>query len=256
MKKIDPRSYLIVALDVGSSAEALELVDRLKSSVGYFKIGLQLFTSEGPDVVARVKDSGGGVFLDLKLHDIPNTVAGAVVEAVSHGVDLLTLHTLGGARMMRRAREALDEISTRTPVPRLLGVTVLTSMDAEELENIGIRDSIPDAVLRLARLARNCGMDGLVCSPRELTRLQNEGIRDLFYVTPGIRPADTSADDQKRITTPRDAIRMGARHIVVGRPIVRADRPEKAAARILRDIESGLQYRDSGYNDQDGGPPG
>jgi len=206
---------LIVALDVPSGKEMEEALERLPDRIEWYKVGLELFCAEGPNILVPLKKRNKKIFLDLKLHDIPNTVANAVIEAASHGIDMLTLHTLGGMKMMRRANEVLEGIKKNgQPVPQLLGVTVLTSMDTNELENIGFNFSIPDLVLKLALLAQETGMDGLVCSPKELTRLQEEGIRDLFFVTPGIRPSGASADDQKRITTPQDAISMGARHRV------------------------------------------
>lgn len=246
MKVDQLKNHLIVALDVPSGHEALGLVEKLKSIVGYFKIGLQLYTSQGPEIIQKVKKSGCGVFLDLKLHDIPNTVANAVTEAAALGIDMLTLHTLGGEKMMTRAGEIVMELSAKgKPAPSLLGVTVLTSMDSEELSKVGFKHSIPDLVLRLARLAQRSGLDGLVCSPQELTRLNKEGITELFFVTPGIRPSDTSADDQKRIMTPKEAVLLGARHLVIGRPIIKANDPAEAAERILFEIEQGLKARKS-----------
>ena len=237
-RKRDPRDYLIVAMDVPGRKEALKLAEELSGRVGYFKIGLQLFTACGPDIVRDITGLGGKVFLDLKLHDIPNTVAKAVVEASRLQVSLLTLHTLGGARMMQAAAAAAKEAAETLGVvpPRLLGVTILTSMDQEEADRVGLSEPIDKMVLKLARLAESSGLDGIVCSPLELDTLAANRPGDLFFVTPGIRPAGADVNDQSRITTPGQAVAKGARHLVVGRPITQADSPADAADRIVKEI--------------------
>jgi orotidine-5'-phosphate decarboxylase len=238
-----PRDYLIVALDVPGRKEAMKLAEELSGRVGYFKIGLQLFTACGPDIVRDINKLGGRVFLDLKLHDIPNTVAKAVYEAARMEVSLLTLHTLGGGKMMsaaaKSAREAAETLGV-TP-PRLLGVTILTSMDQEEASKVGLSDPIAKTVLKLARLAESSGIDGIVCSPLELETLSADRPGDLFFVTPGIRPAGSDINDQSRITTPAEAVAKGARHLVVGRPITQADNPAQAADRIVAEIAGACQ---------------
>ena len=235
---MDPRDYLIVALDVPGRDEAVGLAEKLAGKVGYFKIGLQLFTAYGPEIVRSIKAMGGRVFLDLKLHDIPNTVARAVNEATRLEVSLLTVHALGGPGMMSAAATAAREASTAlgVPAPRLLGVTILTSMDQDEAGRIGLSEPIDQMVLRLARLAEHSGMDGVVCSPLELETLGAGLNGDLFFVTPGIRPAGADLNDQSRITTPGRAVAGGARHLVVGRPITRAADPAEAASRIVEEI--------------------
>ena len=245
-RKKDPRDYLIVAIDLPGRKEALKLAEELTDRVGYFKIGLQLFTACGPDIVRDITGLGGKVFLDLKLHDIPNTVAKAVAEAARLQVSLLTLHTLGGARMMqagaRAAREAAETLGVVPP--RLLGVTILTSMDQEEAGLVGLSEPINKMVLKLARLAESSGLDGIVCSPLELETLAADRPGNLFFVTPGIRPAGADANDQSRITTPAQAVAKGARHLVVGRPITQADNPADAADRIVEEISLALAIDD------------
>jgi orotidine-5'-phosphate decarboxylase len=237
----DGAERLIVALDVFDREKALSLVTSLSGRVGYFKVGLQLFSACGPSIVHSIKEMGGRVFLDLKLHDIPNTVGLAVTEAVRMGVDLITLHTLGGANMMRQARQVLDQIAGTTSTPtRLLGVTVLTSMDDVQAKAVGLRGNVEQQVLRLARLAHSCGIHGIVCSPLELMRLTKEELGDTFFVTPGIRPSGTSTDDQSRVTTPAEAIALGARYVVVGRPITKANDPADAASLVASEISSAL----------------
>lgn len=238
-QKTDPRDYLIVALDVGEKEKALHLVENLSGKVGYFKIGLQLFTAWGPDIVKDVKSMGGKVFLDLKLHDIPNTVASAIRATACLEVSMLTIHTQGGYRMMAAAAAAAKEEAQKLGItpPRLLGVTILTSIDQEEAGRTGISEPIEERVLRLAGLAEESGIDGIVCSSLELESLRRSKIKDLFFVTPGIRPSGADVNDQSRITTPAQAIAGGARHLVVGRPITNHPRPGEAADRIVDEIE-------------------
>jgi orotidine-5'-phosphate decarboxylase len=231
---------ICVALDVSTLSEAKDLAKRLSPWVGIFKIGSQLFTSEGPRIVEAIQNAGGEVFLDLKYHDIPNTVMQASIVAAKMGVFMFNIHALGGSRMMRTVAERIveeaDKTSTRKPI--LLGITILTSMSAEELRS-DLRIDIPidEYVCHLARLAKGAGLDGVVCSPKELAIIRNACGSDFVLVAPGIRPAwVTTNNDQIRITTPRQAITDGADYIVVGRPITHAESPEIAAERILQEI--------------------
>jgi len=234
----DPREHLIVALDVPSVEPALELVDILKGHVGYFKVGLQLFTSSGPAIVEQILEHDSKVFLDLKLHDIPNTVSNAIGSALNLGVSMLTLHATGGETMLRRAAEVvMGAAENSLVVPRLLGVTILTSMDERQVAGVGLKGPIEDLVLKLAHLADDCGLDGIVCSPQELGRLCGESFDKIFFVTPGIRPEGTSKDDQTRTNTAAGAIQSGARHLVIGRPITQADNPASAAEAIVKEIQ-------------------
>ena len=213
----------------------MAMARRLAGAVGMFKVGSQLFTSEGPQALHRLARLRTPVFLDLKFHDIPNTVAGAVRAAAAlPGVALVNLHALGGTAMMRAAAAALPARRR----PKLIAVTVLTSMDEEDLAALGMGGGVAEQALRLAALAQECGVDGVVCSAREIERLRRECGHDFLLVVPGIRPAWSSADDQKRIVTPAEAVALGADHIVVGRPITRADDPAEAARRILRETVS------------------
>ena len=228
---------LIVALDYSSAAEAMALVDGLEGSCRWFKVGLELYLSAGNGIVAALKQRGYSVFLDLKLHDIPNTVARAVRSVAALGPDLLTVHALGGSAMLAAAREAADSVSG---APRLLAVTVLTSMDEAQLSATGVTASLPDEALLLARLAENAGIEGVVCSPREVARMR-AGLRKPLIVTPGIRPAGAAVADQKRVATPGSAIVDGADYLVVGRPITQAADPAAAAAAILGEIAGALK---------------
>ena len=226
----DARQRLIVAFDVPDLSSALELDRRLGNEVGWVKIGLDLFTAEGPPVVTAFRERGRRVFLDLKLHDIPNTVAGAVKSASRLGVDLLTLHAEGGPAMMRAAVAA--RANTRVS---LLAVTVLTSLDGNEYPGM-YRSAIEDRVLTFAEAAVETGMDGIVASPRELAKLVSFVPSDFARVIPGIRPAGSSTDDQARVATPRAALIAGATHLVVGRPITQASDPAAAARSILEEM--------------------
>jgi orotidine-5'-phosphate decarboxylase len=226
----DARQRLIVAFDVPDLSSALELDRRLGNEVGWVKIGLELFTAEGPPVVIAFRERGRRVFLDLKLHDIPNTVAGAVKSASRLGVDLLTLHAEGGPAMMRAAVAA--RANTRVS---LLAVTVLTSLDGNEYPGM-YRSAIEDRVLTFAEAAVETGMDGIVASPRELAKLVSFVPSDFARVIPGIRPAGSSTDDQARVATPRAALIAGATHLVVGRPITQASDPAAAARSILEEM--------------------
>ena len=239
MNNLEPHEHLIVALDVPSAETALDLVDTLRGRVGYFKIGLQLFTAAGPSFVKRIVERECKVFLDLKLHDIPNTVSRAVEAAVELGVGMLTLHTSGGSTMLKKAQEtAVATAESRgIEAPQLLGVTILTSMDEQQIEQVGFATGINELVPRLAHLADECGLDGIVCSPQELVRLANESFHKLFFVTPGIRPRGAAMDDQARTNTPGQAISDGAQYLVIGRPITQANDPVLAAKEIVKEIE-------------------
>lgn len=226
---------VIAALDVSDADEALQLADRLAGSVGAVKIGKELFVTAGPDIVRRVRATGAEVFLDLKFHDIPNTVAKAVAAATRLDVQMLTIHTSGGAAMMAAAEKAAQETALEcgTPAPLVLGVTVLTSMDTTDLAGIGIAAEPAAQVERLARLAATAGLRGLVCSPLEIARLREVLPAGMKLVTPGIRPAAAATEDQKRVMTPADAIQAGADWLVIGRPITKAEDPRAAAEAIL-----------------------
>ena len=228
----DPREKLIVALDVASAAAAQEIVTAVGASALTYKVGMQLYTAEGPRVVRDLVASGRRVFLDLKYHDIPNTVASAVTEAARLGVRLLTVHASGSEKMLRAAAKAARAVN---PGLIVLGVTVLTSMGEDDLEKIGIREPLVDEVLRLAALALKCGCGGIVTSAREAAAVRRELGRDFAIVTPGVRPAGAGHADQVRVVTPAEAIAAGASHIVVGRPITEAEDPA-AAREILREI--------------------
>jgi len=237
MKRYELAGRIIIALDVKTKAEALALVSQLQEAV-IFKVGLELFTSEGPALIQEIRKLGKKVFLDLKLHDIPNTVAEAVRAGVRHGVSLMTIHASGGSEMMAAAAAAAAEESEKRSIPRplLMGVTVLTSLKDEQLTQVGM--SIPTAsqVLRLARLAVGSGMDGVISSPQEIEALRQEMGRGFLIVTPGIRPAWAAADDQKRIMTPGLAFQKGADYLVIGRPITKAPSPAEAFIRIIEEL--------------------
>jgi orotidine-5'-phosphate decarboxylase len=228
---------IIVALDVSTEEEALGLTGQLLESE-VFKVGLELFTAEGPLLIEKLKSHNKKVFLDLKLHDIPNTVAGAVRTGTRHGVHMMTLHASGGKEMMKRAADAAAEEATKlgTARPLLVGVTVLTSLKTEHLQTIGIQSDTEEQVKRLAGLAREAGLDGVVCSPQEIDLVKGEYGQDFLVVAPGIRPAWAAAQDQKRILTPSQAIRKGADYIVIGRPIIKDSSPRDAFHKILEEL--------------------
>jgi orotidine-5'-phosphate decarboxylase len=234
---------MFVALDVPAASQALELVRALSSCTRMFKIGSQLFTAEGPELVRKIVASGARVFLDLKFHDIPNTVGAAAAEAARLGVFMFNVHAAGGHEMLRRAVERSSETAEAAghEKPRVLGVTMLTSADASTLTENGITRSMDQQVASLAKLTADCGLDGVVTSPHEVGVIRSAVSREGFLVvTPGIRPADKSADDQKRVMTPTGAIKAGADYIVVGRAITTARDPAEAATRILKEIEGAL----------------
>lgn len=224
------RDRLIVALDFPTPAKALALVSVLSGSVSIYKIGLQLYTAAGPAIVQAVAATGAKIFLDLKLHDIPNTVAKAVTAAGELGVGMLTLHLSGGGPMLRAAVEASP------PHLLLLGVTVLTSATQETLDETGVRSEIQDQVLRLADLGTKSGVGGLITSPREVRSLRERFGSEIALITPGVRPAWAAPDDQKRFTTPGEALGAGADYLVVGRPITAAEDPRAAADRLLAEM--------------------
>ena len=224
----------IVALDFATAREARELVDRLDPRLCRLKIGKQLFTAEGPKFVEEVMKAGFDVFLDLKFHDIPNTVAEACRAAASLGVWMVNVHALGGRRMMEAAAEAVSSHSRR---PHLIAVTVLTSMEQSDLAEVGIEHPVEEMVTRLARLSADCGLDGVVSSAREVSRL-NLVFPGGVFVTPGIRPAGSAAGDQRRIVTPADAVRDGATHLVVGRPVTQAAEPVEVLRQINEEIRT------------------
>lgn len=228
----DPRQRLIVALDVSTAAAAQKIVAAVGDSALTYKVGMQLYTAEGPQVVRDLVALGRRVFLDLKYHDIPNTVGQAVAEAAKLGVSMLTVHASGGARMLQAAVEA----AKARPELMVLAVTVLTSMDEQDVERIGMRGSLSDSVVRLATLAVANGCQGIVTSARESATVRAELGAGFAIVTPGVRPAGSSVGDQVRVVTPAEAIKAGASHIVVGRPITHADDPAVAARAILEEI--------------------
>ena len=238
--KLTTRERLVLALDVDDLKKADELVSKLSNYVGAFKIGSQLFTAEGAKVVNMVNEKGGKVFLDLKFHDIPNTVARAAEVATKLGVSIFNVHTSGGYEMMKAAAEATKKISVTLGIrkPLILGVTLLTSINQEILEKeLGIKKRLEEQVVHLAKLAKTAGLDGVVASSWEIKEIRKACGEDFVILTPGIRPVGKSSDDQKRIMTPREAVKLGADFLVVGRPIRNAANPIEAAKKILREME-------------------
>jgi orotidine-5'-phosphate decarboxylase len=231
---ISPRERLIVALDVSSSTEAQKIVACLADSVQTYKVGMQLYTAEGPQVVRDLVATGKKVFLDLKYHDIPNTVAAAVREAAQLGVSMLTVHACGGTKMLRAAAEAAQGKSSGLQV---LAVTVLTSMDEQDLAATGVPGQVVDQVVRLASMALKAGCAGVVSSAQEVRTLRAKLSGDFLAVTPGVRPAGSAHGDQARVVTPAEANAAGATHIVVGRPITAAANPALEAGKILREMQ-------------------
>ena len=228
---------LIVALDVNNRQEAVEKVKAIGDSVGFYKIGLELFTAEGPDVVRAVRELGKRVFLDLKFHDIPRTVERAVRSGGKLGVDLMTIHSVGGKAMIRAAADAAAEFGANGP--KILAVTVLTSLDRTDLEDAGIMGRTPaEQVEAMARFAVENGANGLVCSPKEVGNLSKMLKAGTLFITPGVRPAGAAVGDQKRVATPAEAVRDGATHLVVGRPILAAEDPVAAAKAIRAEMDA------------------
>ena len=236
MTREEARSRILFALDVESFADAKHWVSVLSGHVGMFKVGKQLFTSHGPEVVRMVENFGGDVFLDLKYHDIPNTVAMASLEAARLGVKLFNLHALGGYDMMARTVEALDKEFPGKNRGKVLAVTILTSSTEDTLRQVGIEYPVRDMVVRLAQLAQKAGIDGVVASPQEVELIRAACGSDFLVVTPGVRPAFASTDDQKRVMTPAEAMRAGSDYLVIGRPISAAADPLKAAEAIVEEI--------------------
>jgi orotidine-5'-phosphate decarboxylase len=235
----EARKRLIVALDVSSTEAAEDMVRRLEGTCQWFKVGLELFTAAGPAVVEALAARGYSVFLDLKFHDIPNTVAGAVSSAAELGVRMMTVHAAGGPAMLAAACAALDDVAD---APQLLAVTVLTSMDEAQLKATGMRRSPAEQVELLARMGWEAGIRGFVCSPQEVTAVRALTGAEGVLVVPGIRPAGAEAGDQKRMATPADALCAGASYLVVGRPITRAPEPARAAEAILREMAQAIAF--------------
>jgi orotidine-5'-phosphate decarboxylase len=231
---------ILVALDVDTVAEARALADRLRGAVGGFKIGSRLFTSEGPAFVEELASRGDRVFLDLKFHDIPNTVSGAVAAATRLGVWMVNVHASGGGQMMRAARAAADEEASKRsrPAPLVIAVTMLTSLTQDALTDVGFHDPMPSQVERLAALAQASGLDGVVASPQEIAIIRRRCGSQFAIVTPGIRGADDAKGDQQRTMSAGEALTAGASYLVVGRPIIAAADPRAAAERIAADCRA------------------
>jgi orotidine-5'-phosphate decarboxylase len=240
MSEISAAERLIVALDAPTLEVAEKWLSELKGVVHYYKVGLELFTAYGWKAVNLVKNYGGRVFLDLKLHDIPNTVSRTLASVCEHEVDIVNVHALGGFEMMKMAREALEKYSSgRVSKPKLIAVTVLTSHDQKSLSSeLRVRGSIKNEVLHLAGLAQKAGLDGIVCSPEETSWVRKKFKKDFLIVTPGIRPTGADKGDQKRIFTPEKALKAGSDYMVIGRPITQAADPKEAALAILNSIAS------------------
>ena len=234
--KADDR--LIVALDVHTMADVEQLGQKLGDTVSYYKVGMELFYSVGPDVVRWLSQQGKKVFLDLKLHDIPNTVAGGLCSLMDLGASIVNVHASGGYTMMKTAAERLHAAAAERGIecPKIIAITVLTSISQEEWNGTGQTRAIEDSVLTLARLTKSAGLDGVVASPREAAAIRQACGPDFLIVTPGVRPAGSDVNDQTRIATPAAAIRNGASHIVVGRPIRMADDPQAAAEAIIAEM--------------------
>ena len=239
MTSEEARKKIIFALDVHGLDDIDRFAHLLSGRVGMFKVGKELFTSCGPAAVKAVQRHGGEVFLDLKYHDIPNTVASAMVEAARLGVQLANLHALGGGEMMEAAATAVHKEFSGSGRPRLLAVTILTSSTAETLRKVGIEYTVQEMVVRLARLAKESGMDGVVASPLEIGLIREACGPEFLIVTPGVRPSFAAVDDQKRIMTPSEAVAAGADYLVIGRPIAKAADPVAAAESITEEIAEG-----------------
>jgi orotidine-5'-phosphate decarboxylase len=238
MTTLHPHERTFVALDTTDLAHALDLANALSGHVGGMKVGKEFFTACGPDGVRAVTDCGMPIFLDLKFHDIPNTVAGAIKASLALSPYMVNVHACGGEAMMRAAAQSVKEAGADRPL--VLGVTVLTSMDESDLQGIGVESSVPDQVMRLASLTQFSGLDGVVCSAREVEDLREHLGGNFKLVVPGIRPQWASKNDQKRIVTPAAAIAIGADYLVIGRPITGAGDPVEAADRIAAEIAAGI----------------
>ncbi len=235
------RERLILALDFDDLQRARKTVARLTGTVRMFKVGKELFVHAGPSVVKSIHELGGEVFLDLKFHDIPTTVGKVALQATRLGVKMFNVHAAGGLEMMGHTVKEVERLcrQERLRRPTMLAVTVLTSFDDEEMKRIGFQDKVDDQVLRLATLAKEAGMDGVVASPREVALIRSSCGRDFTIVTPGVRPKGQGQNDQKRVTTPGEAIRLGANYLVVGRPITAAREPLQAAREIIEEMDRG-----------------
>jgi len=240
MSHLHSQDRLILALDAPTLEVAEQWLVELKGVIHYYKVGLELFTAHGWKAVNLVKNYGGRVFLDLKLHDIPNTVGRTLASVCEHEVDIVNVHALGGFEMMKTAREAVEKYSSgRVIKPKLIAVTILTSHDQKSLSReLRVRGSVKDEVLHLAGLAKKAGLDGIVCSPEETAWVRKKFKEDFLIVTPGIRPTGSDKGDQKRIYTPEKALKAGSDYIVVGRPITQAASPKESALQILSALDS------------------
>ncbi|MBN8724929.1 MAG: orotidine-5'-phosphate decarboxylase [Acidobacteria bacterium] len=238
--KLSAKDRLVVALDVDSRKQAISLVEELKPFVGLFKIGSQLFTSVGPELVKEIIGRGAKVFLDLKYHDIPNTVSNAVVAAMRLGVSICNVHALGGLEMMRQVAEECEKVATKENLtkPLILAVTVLTSHNQASLNDLAINENLSNLVVRLAKLTQKAGLDGVVASAQEITLIRNATQSPFVILTPGLRPAQSDTQDQKRVMTPEEALKAGSDYLVIGRPILAHPNPAKAAAEIVASLES------------------
>ena len=230
---------LIVALDFHNIDDVKKLVNSLGDSVNYYKVGMELFYSVGPNVIEWLKGEGKNIFLDLKLHDIPNTVAGGLCSLMNLGANILNVHASGGYTMMKTAADRLKEAAdlNNVPRPKLIAITVLTSINQEDWEGLGYQTPMKDQVVRFAKLAKKAGLDGVVASPQEAKIIRESCGEDFLIVTPGIRPAGAAINDQSRIATPAQALKNGANHLVIGRPIIAAENPREAALAILEEIK-------------------
>lgn len=236
------KEKLVLALDVDTKERARELVIELKEYVGVFKVGKELFTAEGPAIFDIIKENGGKIFADLKYHDIPTTVAKAGRTLVRHGVEIFNVHASGGYDMIKKTREAIDEEAQKLGVKRpiLLAVTVLTSLSDEDMKRIKVSESAADHVMTLAKLAKEAGADGIVCSPQEIEAVKRELGKDFITLTPGVRPVWSEKGDQKRVMTPKEAVEKGTDYIVVGRPITGAENRKEAAKKIIEEMEEAV----------------
>ncbi|MBW1972567.1 MAG: orotidine-5'-phosphate decarboxylase [Deltaproteobacteria bacterium] len=233
------KEKLILALDIDNTSKAIELIELLKDYIGIFKIGKQLFTRLGPEIIRIIQKKGGKVFLDLKFFDIPNTVKKAVKEATFHKVSMFTIHAMGGRKMIKEAVKSCIDSANMLKIPRplVLAVTLLTSFDEKGIHEIGISGSIEENVLKLARLSMEAGADGVIASPKEIKLIRKECGDKFLIVTPGIRPSSINKDDQVRTMTPSEAIKEGADYIVVGRPILLAEDPVEEAKKIINNVK-------------------
>jgi len=243
-----PSQRIIIALDVQAREEAISLIQELPDAE-IFKVGLTLFASQGPDLLREIQSHGKKIFLDLKLHDIPHQIAGAVRAGVSLGIHMMTLHASGGREMMERACEAAEQGARHTgrDKPLLLAVTVLTSLKGEQLRELGMDERVNRQVLRLAKLAKESGVDGVVCSPQEIDIIKGEFGGDFLVVSPGIRPSWSEAQDQKRILTPGEALKKKVDYMVIGRPVTKAASPPEAFRKIVEELHGSVNTSHSEY---------